>query len=250
MVRRYGSEPARIGRELSRIRSELRAAQSQDKHFDLRNYLGSPVPVLGVYTAELRKVVRGVHSRNPGLSESELLELVGRLWQGDTFDERIAAIELVQRYHRFTGDRVWQTLDEWVDSATGWGLSDSLAGGPVSRLLDEDPRRLSEVRRWASSPNMWRRRASLYAMNRWIRSGRLDPAFALFERLYRDPELWVQRAVGTWLRESWKVDRDRTRTFLLERAVRLPAVTVTVATERAPKSFRSKLRALSRSRLR
>src|SRR5436309_8155725 len=52
----------------------------------------------------------------------------------------------------------------------------------------------------------------------------------------------VQRAVGTWLRESWKKDRERTAAFLRAHARGLPPVTITVATERAPKAFREKLR--------
>src|SRR6267378_7713583 len=72
--------------------------------------------------------------------------------------------------------------------------------------------------------------------------GDLDKPFDLLERLLYDKEFWVQRAVGTWLRECWKEDRRRTAAFLREHVRGLPRVVITVATERAPKSFRDELR--------
>ncbi|MGQ0796258.1 MAG: DNA alkylation repair protein, partial [Methanobacteriota archaeon] len=69
--------------------------------------------------------------------------------------------------------------------------------------------------------------------------------FRLLEPLLRDEAFWVQRAVGTWLRELWKRDRRRTEAFLRKHVRGLPPVVITVATERAPKSFRDELRRTS-----
>ena len=53
---------------------------------------------------------------------------------------------------------------------------------------------------------------------------------------------------GTWLRESWKKDRRRIEAFLRDHALGLPAVTITVATERASKAFRAELREKAKAR--
>jgi 3-methyladenine DNA glycosylase AlkD len=68
------------------------------------------------------------------------------------------------------------------------------------------------------------------------------------EKLLHDDEFWVQRAVGTWLRECWKKDQGRTEAFLRKHVKGLPPVTITVATERASKSFRVELRKNSKVR--
>jgi 3-methyladenine DNA glycosylase AlkD len=114
--------------------------------------------------------------------------------------------------------------------------------GPLARIVGREPRRFQEILRWGKSKNPWRRRASVYALRDFIRAGQLDPAFQLLSRLLRDEEFWVQRAVGTWLRECWKKDRSRTEAFLRAHAKGMPRVTITVATERAPKAFREELR--------
>jgi 3-methyladenine DNA glycosylase AlkD len=73
-------------------------------------------------------------------------------------------------------------------------------------------------------------------------AGELDKPFRVLERLLYDEEFWVQRAVGTWLRESWKKDHIRTEAFLRSHVRGLPKVVITVATERAPKALREELR--------
>jgi 3-methyladenine DNA glycosylase AlkD len=107
------------------------------------------------------------------------------------------------------------------------------------------PDRLRDLTRWGRSDDLWRRRASLYALSRTIRSGGVDIALRMIDPLRSDPERWVQRAVGTWLRECWKVDEERMRRYLTRRVGDLSPVTLTVASERASPQERAKLRALA-----
>ena len=102
--------------------------------------------------------------------------------------------------------------------------------------------RFRDLVRWTRTKNLWRRRASTYALHRFVRRGELDKPFQLLEKLLYDDEFWVQRAVGTWLRECWKIDRPRTEAFLRAHVSGLPRIVISVATERAPKAFREELR--------
>jgi len=134
-----------------------------------------------------------------------------------------------------------------VDAATGWALSDALGSGPVAGMVYAKPSRFRDLLRWTRATNIWRRRASTYALHRFVRAGELDKPFQLLEKLLYDQEFWLQRAAGTWLRECWTKDRRRTEAFLRHHAVGLPPVTITVATERASKAFRLELRQKARA---
>ena len=160
----------------------------------------------------------------------------------------MVAIELLGRPPLADDPFGWSLGARWVDAATGWALSDGLASGPLANWAAARPERFRELLDWTGSKNLWRRRASTYALRGWVRIGELDRPFTLLARLLDDPERWVQRAVGTWLRECWKMDRARTERFLRREARRLAPVTITVATERAPKRFREELRRASRRR--
>ena len=196
---------------------------------------------------QFREVLRESRGRLEALPLSARLALARSLWNGRTFEERTLALALVDRCTPSGDPRAWRLLDRWVDSATGWALSDGLAAGPVSRAVAGDPRRFAEVLRWTRSPNLWRRRAATYALHDWVLAGELDRPFRLLERLVEDPEFWVQRAVGTWLRECWKRNRPRTERFLRQHARDLAPVAMTVATERAPKALRAELGGLRAS---
>ncbi len=227
--------------ERRRILRELRAERGPSGIESLRSYLGSPVPVLGVSAPDLRSVVQATASRLDTRSRAEQRALVRSLWEGSFFEEKMAAIELLGRPPLVDDPLGWRLGARWVDAATGWALSDSLASGPLANWAAARPERFGELLDWTGSKNLWRRRASTYALRAWVRAGELDRPFALLARLLDDPERWVQRAVGTWLRECWKKDRVRTERFLRREARRLAPVAITVATERAPKRFRQEL---------
>lgn len=236
-----------VPRAKEEIAAALRAAAPPEPWEKAQAYLGSPVPVLGLTTPQIRDVHKSFARNHPSLAAAEVNGLAAALWTCDTWEEKIFAIGILDRHRDVLDDASWALADSWVDAATGWGLSDGLAAGPVSFMVHTRPKRFAEILRWTKAENFWRRRASTYALNEFIRAGELDKPFRLLERLLYDEEFWVQRAVGTWLRESWKQDAKRTEAFLLAHSPGLPPVTVTVATERSSKAFREKLRAKNKS---
>lgn len=236
-----------VARERERIAATLRGAAKPGSWEKLRAYLGSPVPVLGLTTPQMRAIHTAFAKEHPDLTSSEVNALAAATWDSPTIEERFFAIGLLDRRREVLDDASWALADSWVDAATGWALSDGLASGPISFMVHSRPARFAEILRWTKAENYWRRRASTYALNEFVRAGELDKPFHLLERLLYDEEFWVQRAVGTWLRECWKKDAKRTEAFLVSHSPGLPPVTVTVATERASKAFREKLRSLNRT---
>lgn len=233
--------------EKGRIVAALRAQAPPGTWEKLRAYLGSPVSVLGLSTPQLRELHKAFARDHPRLSAGEVNALAAAMWEGDTIEEKFFAIGLLDRHRDVLDGGSWSLADSWVDAATGWALSDGLASGPISFMVRSKPRRFAEILRWTKAQNFWRRRASTYALNEFIRAGELDKPFRLLERLLYDEEFWVQRAVGTWLRESWKQDAKRTEAFLVGHSPGIPPVAVTVATERSSKAFRTKLRAMNKA---
>ncbi len=228
--------------ETARIAAGLRAAARPGMWEKLQAYLGSPVPVLGLTTPQLREAHKAFATDHPELSAGEVNALAAALWKGEAWEEKIFAIGLLDRHRDVLDEASWNLADSWVDGATGWSLSDGLASGPIGFMVHSRPKRFAEILRWTKAENFWRRRASTYALNEFVRAGELDRPFRLLEHLLYDEEFWVQRAVGTWLRECWKKDAKRTERFLLTHSPGLPPVTVTVATERSTKAFRERLR--------
>jgi 3-methyladenine DNA glycosylase AlkD len=236
-----------IGAAKKQLVGQLRNAPKVASPADLESYVGSPVPVLGLSVPTMRAILAAFAKARKRLTAAELNGLGAALWSDPVFEEKSLAILLLSRYEKTLDDDSWRLADGWVDSATGWALSDALASGPIAGMVYATPSRFRELLRWTRAKNLWRRRASTYALHRFVRAGELDKPFQLLEKLLYDEEFWVQRAVGTWLRECWKKDRHGTEAFLRHHAAGLPPVTITVATERAPKAFRMELRQKARA---
>ena len=231
-----------VGAGKEKIVGQLRKAPKVSSPEDLQSYVGSPVPVLGLTLPSMRAIVVAFAKDHKRLTAAELNALASALWSDPMYEEKSITILLLGRYEKILDDDSWRLADEWVDSATGWALSDALASGPIAGMVYAKTSRFRDLLRWTRAKNIWRRRASTYALHRFVRAGELGKPLQLLEKLLYDEEFWVQRAVGTWLRECWKKDRRRTEAFLRDHAEGLPPVTITVATERAPKAFRLELR--------
>jgi len=220
----------------------LTRARPPPAKFDLKAYLGSPYPVLGLSVPQIQAIVSAFRKEHRDLAIGDLNRLADRLWPGETFEEKALAISLLGGYRAILDDTTWSLVDRWVEGVSGWGLCDALGMGPIAAMVYDRPARFRAVLGWTRSKKPWRRRVAAYALRDFVRAGELDKPLQLLERLLTDDEFWVRRAVGTWLRESWKKDRRRTEAFLRTHVRGLPAVVVTIATERAPKSFREELR--------
>ena len=229
---------------LLRIRGFAKSRKNSYENKKLQAYLGSSYKVLGLPRAQVDLIIREFAREVPKISSTELNTLADDLWKkGKTYDERAIAISLLNRYPKLLNDETWRIADRWVDQASGWGLCDALGSGPISTLLYKYfGAKAGEILRWTRSRNFWRRRVTLYALRDFVFANELDFPFVVLEYLIHDREFWVQRAAGTWLRECWKKDRKKTEEFLIKNSKGLPKMVITVATERAPKSFREKLR--------
>lgn len=232
--------------ERQRLGSRIRSFARPTTAAKLQAYLGSPYPVVGLSTPEIRLIHKEFQKTHPDMTIQEVNLLAGALWSGETLEEKTFAIGLLGRHAKHLDERSWALADFWVDEAIGWALSDGLASGPISAMVQAHPKHFADILRWTNAKNFWRRRASTYALNDIVRAGDVERAFRVLERLLYDEEFWVQRAVGTWLRECWKKDAKRTEAFLRKHVAGLPPVTITVATERASKRFRNELRRRSR----
>jgi len=238
-----------VKRERERVAAQLKAHGKPGGDKKMQAYIGSPYPCLGLSTPEMKAVHKEFRERNSGLKAPEVNALAKAFWAGKTWEEKAFAIGVLGRNEAVLDENSWRLMDKMVNQAIGWALSDGLASGPISAYAHAKPAKFKEIIKWTKAEHFWRRRASTYSLSEFVSAGELDKPFALLEKLLHDDEFWVQRAVGTWLRECWKKDQKRTETFLRKHAKGLPPVTITVATERASKDFREELRRKSKGGL-
>ena len=176
-----------------------------------RQYHKSARPHWGINMPQLDSVVKR-HARQH--TAAGLLQLAQALWDSSTFDLMIAAGRLLGRREMPASPRLWRTIDAWLDDVDGWALEDVLAPAAWKCLL-HDPAILDDMACWTTRPGVWRRRATLVYTLPYAKPGRDPERVLTWAAGYAaDPEWFIQKAIGWWLRELSKHDGPRVVRFL------------------------------------
>ena len=196
--------------ELHALADPARAAEMAAYHKVARPYLGVPVPQI----ADLAQGWRAA------CTLPQRLDLAAALWDTNIHEARVAAAKLLTQARIRPDHDAWALIAHWAESFDAWALADhaSIAGG---KRLVADPTRLDQVEGWTTHPNMWTRRAALVMTLPWTRLTHPKPAeTAVRERVLgwaetyaSDPDWFIQKAVGWWLRDLSRHDPARVRAW-------------------------------------
>lgn len=123
---------------------------------------------------------------------------------------------------------------QWIDN---WGLVDRAAPYVVGGyLFDKDRTPLYKL---AKSKHPMERRTAIVSTYFFIRKNQIEDTFKIAEILVADTNEYVQKAVGSWIREAGKRDEERLREFLDKYADNMPRPMLRNAIEKFDKETRS-----------
>lgn len=122
----------------------------------------------------------------------------------------------------------------WIDN---WGLVDRSAPYVVGGYLhDKDKKSLYDL---AKSKNPMERRTAIVSTYYFIRKNETEDTFKIAEILVNDKDEYVQKAVGSWIREAGKKNEKRLKKFLDKHATKMPRVMLRYAIEKFDKETRN-----------
>jgi len=151
------------------------------------------------------------------------VNLARKLWDTNIFETRLAAAKLLTQARIRPDDAVWSLISGWVAEFDSWAIADHAAMAGQKRLV-ADPSRIDEVAQWTRSDHLWSRRAALVFTLPWAKQNYPKPQELLVRdrvlgwaaEYAQDPDWFIQKAVGWWIRDLSKHDETRARAFLAE----------------------------------
>jgi len=121
----------------------------------------------------------------------------------------------------------------WIDN---WGLVDRSAPYVVGGYLhNKDKKPLYDL---AKSKNPMERRTAIVCTYYFIRKNEIEDTFKIAEILVNDKDEYVQKAVGSWVREAGKKNEKKLKNFLDKHATEMPRVMLRYAIEKFVKETR------------
>ena len=222
-----------INKHHSELMSEVKAHARQlslSEKTKLERYIGTNKICYAIGADAERKIIREWIKKHPNLTESEGIELLSSLYQGDSINEISLAGALLKSLPKLRRNIEPQSLDAWLNKVRGWAEVDSLCQSKFSaaELLANWKKWKSLLTKLASDENTNKRRASLVLLTKPVRDSEdarlAELAFMNIDKLKKEREILVTKAISWLLRDLIKHNRCRVETYLKENEDTLPRI--------------------------
>jgi 3-methyladenine DNA glycosylase AlkD len=182
-----------------------------------------------------------------GVKFGDIFKLAGKYWEmplneinkllDDThYEVRMGAVSIMDfqvKNTKTTAERKKELFDLYLrrhDRLNNWDFVDRGAYNIIGEyLLDQSKDILYEL---AKSNDPWKRRTAIVATYAFIKKGQLDETFKIAELLVNDDNDYINKAVGSWIREAGKKDVNKLLLFLDKHASTMPRITLRYAIEK------------------
>ncbi len=192
--------------------------------------------ILGVRFASIFKLAKEFASMEPSQVE--------KLLDSKYYEVRMGAVSIMDfkaRNKKTTEKEKKELYDMYMqrhDRINNWDLVDRAAPYVVGGYLFEKPRKV--LYKLAKSNNLWERRTAIVSTYFFIRQNDIEDTFKLAEVLVDDKEEMIQMAVGSWIREAGKRDKNRLIAFLDKYSTKMPRIMLRYAVEKLDKKQKEK----------
>ncbi|WP_431612114.1 DNA alkylation repair protein [Chryseobacterium sp. 'Rf worker isolate 10'] len=161
---------------------------------------------------------------------------INKLLDSDFYEVRMGAVSIMdfQAGHKKTSEDHKKALFDLYlnrhDRLNNWDFVDRAARNIIGEYLIDKPRDILYKLAYSDSP--WERRTAIVSTHAFIRKNDVKDTFAIAEILIHDPNELVNKAVGSWIREAGKKDKEKLHDFLTTYAKTMPAATFSYAIEK------------------
>lgn len=172
------------------------------------------------------------------------LDELEKLLESEYYEARLGAVSIMDfqaRDKKASAEQKEELYELYIrrhDRINNWDLVDRSAPFVVGGYLFDKPR--LALYKLAKSKNPWERRTAIVSTWFFIRLGDISETFKIAEILVHDNHELVQKAVGSWIREAGKRDRQKLLTFLDKFSSIMPRTVLRYAVEKLDKKLKSK----------
>jgi 3-methyladenine DNA glycosylase AlkD len=173
----------------------------------MRRTVPSQQPAHAVRVPEVRRLAATWAREHRGMTAAEVMDLAQALWDVGWREERLLAINILNRRKAAMESLPWSTIEAWSAEIDNWEHVDNLAG-LTGRMLVTRPQLVDEVVRLADREHVWQRRLAVVTL---IEAARDDPAWlpqleAVAQRLRGDRGPTMRKALDWARRTARKVE--------------------------------------------
>ena len=206
------------------------------------------VKCYGLKTTEVRKIAKTAFKQIKNYPKHNIFELCEELWKSGYLEEVVIACNWSELQHTKYEPGDFAVFEQWIKKyVTNWAHCDALCNHTVGMFLMMYPNYITELKRWATSPNRWVRRASAVSLIIPARKGLfLNDILEIANILLLDNDDLIQKGYGWMLKaasmsepfvkesEKKKEHLDAVYNFVIKNKQVMPRTALRYAIEKMP----------------
>jgi 3-methyladenine DNA glycosylase AlkD len=175
---------------------------------------------------------------------SDFLLLGDKLVSTGKYEEASFAISFIYLNKENFTPETFDRLGSWLENdIINWAHTDVLCGKALGCFLTNKIIGIERLKGWTESPSKWKRRAVPVTLIEVLNMDiPLEKLFHIIEPLMLDGDKFVQKGLGWFLREAWKLHPEETEDFLLKWKDTCGRIIIQYATERMDKENKGRFK--------
>ena len=227
------------------------ASVSHDRFFKE----GDVAKAYGLKTNEVHKIAKESFLLIEKYPKQTVFELCEELWQSGYLEEATIACQWAESLHKKYEPADFLIFEHWLSSyVNNWADCDTLCNHTIGSFLMMYPDYITELKKWAKSPNRWLRRGSAVTLIIPARKGLfLNDIIEIADTLLLDNDDLVQKGYGWMLKaasmsetfvkgtdEIKKEHLEKIFNFVMKNKAIMPRTALRYAIEKMPAELKAK----------
>jgi 3-methyladenine DNA glycosylase AlkD len=227
---------------MAKIREALKEKADEDVQRSGERFFKEQIKLYGVKTAVVSKIGKECLKEIKGQSKAEIFSLCDLLWKSGYMEEGFIACHWSYYLRKFYEPQDFLVFERWVNEyVSNWASCDTLCNHTVGSFLEMYPDHVSKLKKWATSPNRWVRRAAAVSLIVPAKNGKfLQDVFEIADTLLLDKDDMVQKGYGWMLKVASQTHQEEVFEYVLAHKTTMPRTALRYAIEKMPKEFKNK----------
>lgn len=185
-----------------------------------------------------------IESWKEEMTIEDYLELGDRLVQNEKLEEVSLAVHFLASQKEHYTPQTFDRIGHWFDiGISNWANTDVLCMLVLTNFLTKKIITLKKLKEWTAASSEWKRRAVPVTLVEMTKKGiKPSQVIPLIEPLMLDKSEYVQKGIGTLLRELWKKYPTEVEQFLMKWKDTCGRLIIRYATEKMDKEDRKRFR--------
>lgn len=226
--------------ELINLRTALQANIDEKTKTSSQSYFKEKINFYGVKVSTVTKLSEEYFIEIKSLPKQEIFELCEELWRSGIIEESFVACNWSYYIHKDYEPSDFAIFERWINTyVNNWASCDSLCNHSVGEFIEMYPEYISQLKKFALSPNRWVRRAAAVTLIIPARKGLfLDDIFEIADILFYDKDDLVQKGYGWMLKAASQSHQKEVFDYVVKNKATMPRTALRYAIEKMPKELK------------